>query len=222
MEKKYEIFIASVKKMPEREKVRNAIWAKGDIASGMERFEEYNYSIDEIKKCIDECDVVILVCSFVYGGILYKVKCSKCPLKFTNKKECENFNKKGNCGLSFTHFEYLYAKTIKKEVYPFILKNIEDSALRANYIKNNPEVKDDPSDWANATKFVKIIKEGGNATLFDNIDALEGEVKSKIEYIHKEKHEILTGYLKGGGGFERIRKFEERIRKFEEKSIYFT
>lgn len=123
------IFVSSVGQMmsAERETLRSQIWKSGHFPIAMESFSgnHAQNSIEVVIENLQQADVIIFVLGFTYGNIIGKgLKCSKCPLE---KAECK-YRKARNtsCPISYTHFEYLFAKKNNILRYCIVQKDIED------------------------------------------------------------------------------------------------
>jgi len=134
IEKTYRIFIASCRRMleEERQTLANIILSKGHLPVMMENSlvaSNRDRPTDVDKDKIEECDAVIFVLSYLYGDLIgKKIETRKnCPL-FEKKSEIKNCNPcsdhpEGECGLSFTQFEYEYAKIKDKLIYVLCNEN---------------------------------------------------------------------------------------------------
>lgn len=71
------------------------------------------YSIEVDKKKLEEADCVIFILSYLYGEIIEEKIGNKeeCPLKEKQHKNCDSCFGPRGCKLSFTQFEYEYAKS---------------------------------------------------------------------------------------------------------------
>lgn len=125
----YRIFISSVKELleDERRMLSECILADGNLPVQM----EYNFfadnnqlSLDKDKEKIKNCDCVIVILSYLQGEIISKKigKKANCPLLNLNLTLCEGCGK-DKCCLTFTEFEYYYAKKIKKPIIVILNKN---------------------------------------------------------------------------------------------------
>lgn len=129
IDKKFRIFVSSVGVMMsvERKTLRELIWKSGHIPIAMEGFSgnHQQTSIEVVKENLDHADVVIFVLGFTYGSIIGDgLKCKECPIK----SSCGAKRKKvGNCVISYTHFEYLYAKQKGILAYCIIQKDIQSA-----------------------------------------------------------------------------------------------
>lgn len=146
-DKTLRIFVSSVGKMmdEERRTLRELIWKSGHIPIAMEGFSGNHdqTSIDIVKDNLDHADVVIFVLGFTYGSIIGEsLLCKDCPVKGS----CNAKRRSGNCTISYTNFEYLYAKQKKVLPYCIIQKNIRDvTAFRKRldaFIQKNIEDHD--------------------------------------------------------------------------------
>ena len=130
-DKKFRIFVSSVGMMmdEERRTLRELIWKSGNIPIAMEGFSgnHEQTSIEIVKDNLDHADIVIFVLGFTYGSIIGDaLKCKDCPAK----SSCDAKKKKtGNCVVSYTHFEYLYAKQKGILSYCIIQKNSKNADI---------------------------------------------------------------------------------------------
>lgn len=126
--KRLRIFVSSVGAMMDEERtiLRELIWRNGHIPVAMEGFSGNHgqTSIDVMKDNLDHADVVIFVLGFTYGSIIGEgLGCVECPVQSC----CDaKRNKTGNCSISYTHFEYLYAKHKNILSYCIVQENIEN------------------------------------------------------------------------------------------------
>ncbi|MDC7286379.1 DUF4062 domain-containing protein [Blautia schinkii] len=136
----YKIFVSSCKRLLEEERriLAEAILMNEHIPVQMEfNFLGANteYSIDIDMKKLKEADCVIFILSYLYGEIIRKKigDETKCPLKEIKLKDCKSCDSEG-CVLSFTHFEYEYAKLLGKPIVVIFNKhfNNENKFLKAN------------------------------------------------------------------------------------------
>jgi hypothetical protein len=150
----YRIFISSCKRLLEEERriLSDCILNSGNLPLMMEvNFDGSNstYSLEIDKSKIDQSDCVIFILSYLYGEKIHdKIdKCEKCPL-FSKKDSIANcmkccMNDQNICSLSFTEFEYEYAKQLKKPMIVIFNKkyNSSKSFEEKNelYIKANTE-----------------------------------------------------------------------------------
>lgn len=97
-----------------------------------------DYSIEVDKKKLEEADCVIFILSYLYGEIIGEKigNKEKCPLRKKQHKNCDScFNPRG-CTLSFTQFEYEYAKLLNKPIIVIYNKNYksDEEFSKANAI----------------------------------------------------------------------------------------
>lgn len=140
----YRIFISSCQRLlkKERSMLSDIILTNGHMPINMEHDfigDSTTLSNDIDKAKIDYCDCVILLLSFLYGKeIGNKIgDVSKCPLRNgsdSNSNEncaaCHN----NKCHLSYTEFEYEYAKKIGKPVIVIVNENYADESFFEKYI----------------------------------------------------------------------------------------
>lgn len=127
----------------EREILSNTIKNNGHIPITMERDflgsnSERSLNID--KKEIEESDAVICILSFLYGELIgNKIgNIESCPLKNSKCKNCCCSEESPICTISFTEFEYCYAKKLRKPT--FVIYNSEynnDSAFETAISTNS-------------------------------------------------------------------------------------
>lgn len=129
IEKVLRVFVSSVGKMMgvERDTLRNRIWKSGHVPIAMEAFtgNHFQNSIDVVLNNLRQADIIIFVFGYTYGSIIGNaLKCADCPVR-----DVCNQKKRGRnaiCSVSYTHFEYMYAKKEKILHYCIIQKNISD------------------------------------------------------------------------------------------------
>ena len=131
MDRVFRVFISSVGTMlkEERQEIIDEVLHSNNLPIHMARFVGPNKdSIQVVKKYLDMCDVVVFVIGHLYGKIV-KLKKNDCPIKdFCNK--CT-----GDCIISYTHFEYLYAKHHNKVCYCFVLDKYADKEVFEKNLK---------------------------------------------------------------------------------------
>ncbi len=121
MKKQFRIFVSSVGMMmdEERNTLRELIWKNGNIPVAMEGFtgNHEQTSIEIVRENLDQTDIIIFVLGFTYGSLVGDaLSCKDCPVK----KSCDAKKPKtGKCVISYTHFEYLYAK--HKGILPYCI-----------------------------------------------------------------------------------------------------
>lgn len=119
------VFVSSVGTLlkEERERIINEILHSNNLPIHMARFVGPNKeSIKVVRRYLDMSDVVVFVIGYLYGQIV-GIKKSDCPIKdFCGK--CTD-----DCIISYTHFEYLYAKFHKKACYCFVLDKYSDKKM---------------------------------------------------------------------------------------------
>ena len=109
----------------ERDTLRDIIWKRGHLPIAMEGFwgNHAQTSLDVVIENLKKADVVVIVLGFNYGAVIgNNMRCSKCPIfeTCTGKKG----KRQKECSISYTHFEYLYAKQEKIRSYCIIQKDI--------------------------------------------------------------------------------------------------
>ncbi len=143
MDKVYRIYISSCKRLLEREReiLSRFILSSNHLPIQMEySFQSDNskYSIEEDKKKLEEADCVILILSYLYGEIIKKKigNQKECPLGKRQNKNCGSCLTTEGCQLSFTQFEYEYAKLLNKPIVVIYNKNYknDDAFFEANRI----------------------------------------------------------------------------------------
>ena len=124
-------FVSSVGKLMDEERkiLWDVIWKNGHLPIAMEGFWGNNSqtSLDVVIDNLNKADIVVIVLGFNYGSVIGKnCKCSNCPIYeiCTGKKS----KRQKECSISYTHFEYLYAKQKKIKSYCIIQKDIDDVA----------------------------------------------------------------------------------------------
>ncbi len=130
MEKIYRIFISSCKRLLERERqiLSEVILMSNHLPVQMEySFQGVNkeYSIEIDKRKLQEADCVIFILSYLYGEIIGEKIGNKdeCPLRENPCKNCDSCFDPKECMLSFTQFEYEYAKLLNKPIFVIYNKN---------------------------------------------------------------------------------------------------
>lgn len=146
VDKIYRIYISSASRLLESERkfLSDEILRNGHLPIQMEyNFEADNlcYSLEIDENKIQNSDCVIFILSHMYGEIIDKKnphQSTKCCLFSDKIEECNECFGDG-CHLSFTHYEYLYAKKIGK---PYcIIKNhkFDDSSSFEEVCANKNE-----------------------------------------------------------------------------------
>ncbi|MBA3927724.1 DUF4062 domain-containing protein [Listeria rustica] len=201
MKKKYQVFISSTYSdlIDERQMAVEAVLNAGHIPAGMELFKSGDKTQKEvIKKWIEDSDVYFLILGGRYGSIDFET------------------------GLSYTHWEYEYATTLKKPIFSVVISNqyldkkVKSMGLaatdgyRENYEEFRDKVLSKVSRFFDDLKDIKItILESLQELASD--DKVEGWVSSKeigsFEKIQTENSKLKTKLLKE----------EEKNKKLEEK-----
>ena len=141
MEKTYKIFISSCKRLLEKERqiLSEVILMNNHLPVQMEynfQGENKEYSVEIDMRKIKESDCIIFILSYLYGEIIGgKIgDKSECPLKETMHKNCDSCFEPMECKLSFTQFEYEYAKLLDKPIVVIYNKNYssDDAFSNAN------------------------------------------------------------------------------------------
>lgn len=132
MEKTYKIFISSCKRLLEKERqiLSEVILMNNHLPVQMEyNFQGVNreYSIEVDKRKIRESDCIIFILSYLYGEIIGEKIGDKngCPLKEKKHKNCDSCFDPKECKLSFTQFEYEYAKLLGKPIVVIYNRNYD-------------------------------------------------------------------------------------------------
>jgi hypothetical protein len=121
IERIFRIYISSSTRLlkNERKILSEEILRNGHLPIQMEYnfvSDESNYSLEIDENKIKNSDCVIFIFSYMYGEIIDKKnrhQNKECCLYFDNIEECNECFGDG-CHLSFTHYEYLYAKKLNK------------------------------------------------------------------------------------------------------------
>jgi hypothetical protein len=208
----FSVFISSVKQKikEERNIVRSVISEQEFLPIGMEGFDKDSRpSLEHIRDKINDSDFLIVICGFAYGSIITDKKCADCELKKCNKEK-----RKGSCSISYTHFEYLYAKQENKLIYFLYVKNYSNSKCRDEYFidkypngfdTNKSEESEFIDEYKKEVDFINDVKHnnGGDNTQSFNSDT---DLKSKLEiilanvpnafYQRRYKYKNLNGYVK--------------------------
>lgn len=119
----------------ERNTLRELIWKNGNIPVAMEGFtgNHEQTSIEIVRENLDQTDIIIFVLGFTYGSLIGDgLSCKECPVKGS----CDaKRTKTGTCVISYTHFEYLYAR--QKNILPYCIiqrdiENVQAFEVRLN------------------------------------------------------------------------------------------
>ncbi len=143
MERIFKIFISATKQTLEyeREALINNVMLQNCIPVTMEYFVNPNNKTT-LSACIDNIDnsdAVILILKSRYGSKIEYDEIKNtfpngCPLKNTLCKKLTGDCTKG-CKLSYTHFEYLYAKLKKKVIY--VIGNLKQTSNEIKALFND-------------------------------------------------------------------------------------
>ena len=166
-----------------------------------------DYSIDVDKRKIEEVDGVIFILSYLYGEEIGDKIGNKnlCPIKNNkNSDACVSFcHDPNSCGLSFTHFEYEYAKFLGKPIAVTWNQkyNSEEDFKKANNVcVQSGEADCTASFYVGRNKNDKFVQ---GATLFHAPSySVETEfrsncrklVSSVVEEINKRERNGATDY----------------------------
>lgn len=170
--KKLQIFISSTYEdlKDERQEMVRAILTAGHIPAGMELFGGSGKVIDIIKKWIDESDVFFLLFGGMYGSIYEEA------------------------GISFTEWEYRYAKSVNK---PICIIIVEDEMLFENAKKIG---KDKVFEKKNIEKYEcfkqNLLKDRWCSTV-SNILQISAKVQASIYNIINDDKLNLIGWVRG-------------------------
>lgn len=146
----YRVFISSVSDMLEQERrvLTDTILSKGDLPVKMElnlRSENNRTPLEVDLETIRNCDGMILVAGYIYGEIIGKkfLNGARCPISAKNRgKNCAGCNGDGKrCNISYTEFEYLYAKSKKIPVFVLCKKEYDKVDSFERDINNDEEHK---------------------------------------------------------------------------------
>lgn len=211
IEKVYRIFISSCKRLLEQERntLCNSILDSGHLPIQMENNfigSSSDYSIDIDKEKIEKADCVIFILSHLYGEeINSKIgNCTSCPL-FSKKNSIDNCKSchkhaNNNCQLSFTEFEYEYAKKLKKPIVVIFNEN-----------------------YANDTEFEKINKEYSNITGVDCKNVYYGNKKENDYFFKKATTNHSYPYKTKDdfkvASYQAIRSVIQKIHDQEDESV---
>lgn len=187
------VFVSSVGQMMdvERDTLRDRIWKSGHFPIAMEGFSgnHSQTSIDVVLSNLKRADVIIFVLGYTYGNIIGDaLKCKDCHLKST----CKNFRRKkeATCAVSYTHFEYMYAKKEKILHYCIVQQNIDNTnAFKARLISYFTPDEDvalnqvESIYFKHQSEYVELINEisSNNWTYFYDANQCEKIVSSIIE-----------------------------------------
>ena len=129
----YRIFVSSCIRLLEEERriLSDAILKNMHLPIQMEfQFSGTNseYSIEIDAEKIQDADCVIFILSYLYGELIGEKISDRalCPLKDEQLENCEACHSKKGCRLSFTQFEYEYAKVLKKPIVVIFNKYYND------------------------------------------------------------------------------------------------
>lgn len=153
--KKLQIFVSSTYEdlQDARQEVVEAILTAGHIPAGMELFGGAGKVIDIIKKWIDQSDVLILLLGGRYGSIYEEEK------------------------ISFTEWEYRYAKSINKPTCAIILE--EEMLLEIAKRLGRDKVFESKYE-EKYENFKKFVKTEGIYKSVSNISGMSGAVQAHI------------------------------------------
>ena len=149
MEKK-KIFISSCKSMltKERKNLRSILYQNEHLLPiCMEKdflSDNSTSPLDVDKQYIEDSDAVICILSFLYGELIGKKieNIELCPLKEFKCKNCCCSGKNPICTISFTEFEYHYAKKLGKLVYVIYNEELDNNNAFEDHIKRYKEKED--------------------------------------------------------------------------------
>lgn len=142
----YRVFISSVSDMLEHERrvLTDAILSKGDLPVKMElnlTSENNRTPLEVDLERIDDCDGLILIAGYIYGEVIGPkfLNGLLCPISCENReKNCGGCSGDGkHCNISYTEFEYLYAKSKKIPVFVLWKRCYDNEDRFENDIKEN-------------------------------------------------------------------------------------
>lgn len=220
-------FISSVGKMmgEERETLRDIIWKQGHLPLAMEGFwgSHAQTSLDVVIDNLKKADVVVIVLGYNYGAVIGKgMKCSNCPIyeSCTGKKG----KRQRECTISYTHFEYLYAKQEKIKSYCVIQKDIgkvdgiQSRLNKLGYDKKDADIiVDGYLNKRDAQLSFVEVAQGNWATFYDSNDPEKGiperfkEIFAEIIADISHGSDDLYGLVDGREMLEELRKRNEKI-----------
>ena len=133
------VFVSSVGKVmgEERDTLRDLIWKGGHFPIAMEGFfgNHTQTSLDVVISNLKKADIIVIVLGFTYGAVIGKnMKCVDCPI-FTTCTGKKSIRQK-KCSISYTHFEYLFAKQEKIRSYCIIQKDVGNVEGFQDRLKN--------------------------------------------------------------------------------------
>jgi hypothetical protein len=171
MNKKYQVFVSSTYEdlKNERQEIVEAILDAGHIPAGMEIFGGAGTIIDTIKKWINESDIYFLLLGGKYGSIY-----------------CEE-------DISFTEWEYRYAKSINKPVCAIVLK---DSMLYAKAAIDGGESIFEYDNKEKYEHFKKYVCSNGICKMISDIKGISGAVQSHIRNVIEDDNYNLVGWIR--------------------------
>ena len=221
-------FVSSVGKFMnvERDTLRDIIWKRGHLPIAMEGFwgNHSQTSLDVVIGNLKNADVVVIVLGFTYGAVIGKnMKCSKCPIFETcNGKKS---SRQKECTISYTHFEYLYAKQEKIRSYCIIQKDIGYVGGFQNRLKDlnygEDEVKKFITDYSDEReKQLKLVELAqGNWSAFYDANDNRKSIQERFKEIFADvitdinyNSDGLYGLVDGRSMMEEMR---ERNQKYE-------
>ena len=206
MGKTYQIFISSVGRLLEEERgiLSNAIRNFSHKEVKMEQdfcTDNETLSIDVDKHNIDNSDAIIVILSHLHGEIIGdKIgDKKKCPLKNEKIKNCIGCNGNG-CNLSYTEYEYHYAKLQKKIVFVLQDKHIDNEIIfnikKEEYNKKitDPTKQIRPQDFYPDT-YMNFIQEvdKNQVQFFINVEL--GTNKKKLSLLDRKDDFVGCSYV---------------------------
>lgn len=172
IKKVYRVFISSTTRLLQKERefiskeiIKNEMFPIQMEYSLAGPNEKLSIELDKSK--IEEADGMICILSYLYGEIIGKKigKVCDCPLRNKNDNECCAINalcslSKNECSISFTEFEYEYAKKLGKPVFVLFNKQYNDNnAFNAEASKHMNDTSLVKAYYSGQEKNAAFIKE---------------------------------------------------------------
>jgi len=213
----YKGFLSSVGECLTNERVivREYLWKHSFIPIAMEGFVASNNtkSIDTIKKNLDNSDVLILLVGPLYGSLVNNMNKTNCGL---NKCSLCNGEK---CVISYTQFEYMYAKENKKLIYCLLHDKYDDCRFwidkeNMKGDESNHFMEEFQKDRGSKAGFVSIINEGQRLSFSDERGLEEG-LSRMLQDIRDNLHSEGNMGLVSGDYIEKNKELSEEIKLYK-------
>lgn len=172
-DKKYQVFVSSTFEdlRKEREEVTKGILDAGHIPAGMELFGGTGEVIDIIKRWIDDSDIYMLLLGGRYGT-MYEDE-----------------------GMSYTQWEYEYAKSVNKPISIILLSN---TLLHKNAIELGENIVFETKFKEQYSEFVDLATKKDFRIVVNDRNEIKGAVYAQLNKIITEEFAKynLTGWIK--------------------------